>query len=295
MNKKNEDIDLIDLLFVLWNGKWIISLFAIIVSLFGGVFLLIKDNNLDKQKAIYESKIFYSVDVTTPVKIDVNFHNKDIVINNFQKLFYTESVFENWKKNNTESVIEYKDFKTTTTKNDIIVLKNDSENFITFKSDINAGFYIIIEFEKMVLLNDIFSYANHVSNVITLDHLNLSKSEKIFIEKKNLLIEESLRNYNSNNLKNLSSQNINALFGMGSYFSNSLDMIHTIDKYINNIEKGAKAIIVMNPTEPIRKNIIKSLKFSYTILLILAFLGVCLGSFFVIVFNSINNYKKNKI
>ena len=56
MNQVQDDeIDLFELFQTLWDGKWLISAFVAIAFLLGGGFLLSKD-------AVYQTKIFLSVD-----------------------------------------------------------------------------------------------------------------------------------------------------------------------------------------------------------------------------------------
>ena len=92
MKEKNEDIDLIEFILLLWNGKWIITVFTIITTLFGSIFILTQGSN-ENGKVFYESKIYYTLDVITPITIDENFQNKDLVIKDFQKLFYSKNIF----------------------------------------------------------------------------------------------------------------------------------------------------------------------------------------------------------
>ena len=156
-------------------------------------------------------------------------------------------------------------------------------------------FFINVKFEKINSINDAYNYANHVVNIITQNHLELAKDEKKFLENKNLLNEESYRKYFNNYLKNLNSEHINVLFGMGPYYAYSLDKINTIEKYINKIEKGNKAILVKYPTVPItNNNNLKSLELSYQVIGVFVLLGILLGSFFVIMRNSIINYKNSR-
>ena len=101
MNEMNQvkvdDIDLFALFRTLWDGKWLISAFVAIAMLLSS-FLLLKD-------PVYHSKVIYSVD-TIPHFYDANKASTD-----FQKKFYSVSVFNEWKQNNSNTSIVFEDFR----------------------------------------------------------------------------------------------------------------------------------------------------------------------------------------
>ena len=81
----DDEIDLFELSQTLWDGRWIISTFVAVAILFGSCWLLLKD-------ASYESKMMYAVDTLPP------FYATGKALADFQKKFYSRSVFEDWKK-----------------------------------------------------------------------------------------------------------------------------------------------------------------------------------------------------
>ena len=45
MHNKHEDIDLIDIFFIIWDGKWVILTFVSFVFLSGSAYLYFKKDN----------------------------------------------------------------------------------------------------------------------------------------------------------------------------------------------------------------------------------------------------------
>jgi LPS O-antigen subunit length determinant protein (WzzB/FepE family) len=81
----DDEIDLFELFQTLWQEKWSIITGTIISVLIAGCFLLIKTPE-------YESRLKYNVDTLPP------FYEADKALNDFKKMFYSKTVFEEWKK-----------------------------------------------------------------------------------------------------------------------------------------------------------------------------------------------------
>ena len=61
-----DEVDIYDLLKTLWQGKLIISAFILISLLFGLIFILSKN-------AVYESRLYYSIDTLPPIDQDISY------------------------------------------------------------------------------------------------------------------------------------------------------------------------------------------------------------------------------
>ena len=127
MNKiQNDEIDLIEMFQSLWHGKWIISSFVAISIVLASGFLLVKDD-------VYVSKLFYNVEKTPP------FFTYDEISNSFQNRFYSEIVFNEWKKVNSKSVLSFEDFSTTKFVNGFIISKDKSEQLALLEQEGDEG------------------------------------------------------------------------------------------------------------------------------------------------------------
>ncbi|MGB1870426.1 MAG: Wzz/FepE/Etk N-terminal domain-containing protein, partial [Candidatus Puniceispirillaceae bacterium] len=93
----DDEIDLFEFFETLWDGKWLISAFVAIAVLLGGGFLLLKG-------AVYESKLSYSVYEIPP------FYDADKASTDFQSKFYSVSIFEEWRQNNSNTSVVFEDF-----------------------------------------------------------------------------------------------------------------------------------------------------------------------------------------
>ena len=109
MNQVQDDkIDLFELFQTLWDGKWLISAFVAIAVLLGGGFLLLTD-------AVYQTKIFLSVDSSVPISkrqsILEPFQQRFYI--DFQSKVYEEKLFEDWKESNSNTSLVFEDLSMT--------------------------------------------------------------------------------------------------------------------------------------------------------------------------------------
>ena len=93
INKVQDDeIDIFELFQILWDGKWLIIAFVVIAVLLGGGFLLLKD-------AVYETKLFLSVNTSIPFEEDNKNQRKELKpYVDFQKSFTQKNSFRIGKK-----------------------------------------------------------------------------------------------------------------------------------------------------------------------------------------------------
>ncbi len=158
-NKTDEEVDLLDLIIVLWNNKWIICLFIIFSFSGGMIFTYFK---IPK----YESKIIISVETIPP-----DYKNQK-VISDFKKLFYSSNVFENWKKNNENSIINFKDFGNTKLLNGILISTKHENNLISFSSSRKSKHSITVNTNQLKIVNEFFKYCNYVNDLLKSRYFN---------------------------------------------------------------------------------------------------------------------------
>ena len=248
MNKAQDDeIDLFEFFETLWNGKWLISAFVAIALLLGSGFLLLKD-------AVYESKLIYSVDTIPP------FYKADKASTDFQNKFYSVGVFEEWKKNNSDTSLVFEDFSATEVVDGFVLSKNEDEQLATLESEKKVGSFVLVKSNQLPILDDIFEYASHINGLL--------KDEYVVRAKEELKI-------------------IDARFkDLGSADSNIVNTVLSIDRYIVTAEKGAKVLVIQRPTMPKKVSPKSSLILAMSLVL-----GGMVGVFFILVRNAIKNRK----
>lgn len=249
MNKiQDDEIDLVELFETLWDGKWLISAFVAIAVLLGGGFLLLKD-------AVYGSKVIYTVDAIPP------FYDAYKASTDFQKKFYSVSVFEEWKQNNSNTSLVFEDFSATEVVDGFILSKNEDEQLATLASKKKSGSFLFVKSNQLPILNDFFDYAIHISGLLKDEYVVRAKEELRIIEAR---------------FKDL-----------GTADSNIVNTGLSIDRYIVSAEKGASVLAIQRPTMP--KKVSPK---SPLILAMSLVLGGMLGVIFILVRNAITKRKE---
>ena len=249
MNQVQDDeIDLFELFQMLWDGKWLISAFVATAVLLGGSFLLFKD-------AVYESKMTYSVDTIPP------FYSANKASTDFRNKFYSVSVFEEWKENNSKASLEFEDFTDSEVVNGYLLAKDEKTQLAILTSEKNDDSFLIVKSNQLPLLDDFFKYINHINGQLRVEYIQRAHQELNIIETR---------------FKDFSTAN-------DSIISNIL----SIDRYIVTAQKGANVIAVQRPTIPEKVSPNSSL-----ILAISLILGGMVGVFFILVRNAITKRKE---
>ena len=249
MNQVQDDeINLFELFQTLWDGKWLISAFVAIAVLLGGAFLLSKD-------AVYESKLIYSVDTIPP------FYKENKVSTDFQKKFYSVSVFEEWKKNNGDTSLVFDDFSETEVVDGFVLSKDEGAQLATIASEKKGGSFVLVKSNQFPLLDDFFKYATHINTVLKKEYIQRAKQELNIIETR---------------FKDFSTANDSIILN-----------ILSIDRYIVSAEKGSSVFAIQRPTMP--KKVSPK---SFPILALSVVLGGMVGVFFILVRNVIAKRKE---
>jgi hypothetical protein len=247
----NDEIDLFKVLETLWSSKQFIFLFVAIAVLLGAISIFTTDG-FNK----YESKLFYSANATPP------FFLKDKALTDFQKMLYSEKLFEAWKKNNSSTSLEFKVFSETQFVDGFVLSKDKSEQMMTIESTKEGVFYIYAKSNQLTILNDIYLYSQHINELLTTEYISRTKDEFNIIETR---------------FKDFSTAN-------DAIISEILKM----DRYIVTAESGVNALTIQHPTKP---EVVKPTPLS--ILALSSILGGVLGATFILLRNAIRNRKKN--
>ena len=246
---QNDDIDLFELFKKLWDGKLIISAFVTISILLGAGYLLTKN-------AVYESKLMYNIDTIPP------FYKEEKVSSDFKKKFYSINVFEDWKKNNSNTLLVFDDFNETEVIDGIVLSKSQGKLLAILKSGKKGISYVLVKSNNLNILNDFFKYTMYIIELLKDEYVERAKDELKIIESR---------------FKDLNSAD-----------SNIVDIVLSIDRYIVSANKGANVLDVQRPTMPYKVSPKNTL-----ILSLSAVLGGMVGVLFIIVLNAIKNRKND--
>jgi len=164
----DDEIDFYVFFKMLWDSKWLISIFIATGILIGGIYILYKEE-------LYMSNISYSV-YNSP-----SFVEEEEVISKFKDYFYSRSIFNDWKKSTENVSLEFEDFSQQKIINGFAFSVDDKLSLVTIVSD-KKGYYILIRFNKLPLLYDLYRYANFVNSQLKKHYLEKAQRTKKIIE-----------------------------------------------------------------------------------------------------------------
>ncbi len=247
MNKvQDDDLDLFRVFETLRDGKNLIFIFVTLAVFIGSIYIF-------SSTPVYESKIHIGINTTS------SFYNLKTAPKDFKKKFYSESVFEAWKKDNP-TLINFKDFSKVR-EIDGYPMRN-IERLATFVRKKKGRSHISVNSLELSVLNDFYKYANHINDSMIEDYTAKAKQELKLIEKRYKKILTSNKNI--------------------------IDKVLDMDRYISDINKEGKIFEIDPPTSP------KQIKPKITRILIISLvLGLIIGSSYVLVQASYR--KRNKM
>ena len=231
----DDEIDLFELFEMVWNGRWLITLFVAIAVSIGGSFLLLKD-------ASYESKLIYSIDTLPP------FYAADKALIDFQNMFYSANLFNAWKKNNSNSTIMFEDFSMTEVVDGVVVSKNGQGQLATIVTENKGDPFISIKSNQLPILDDFFEYAQHINALLKDKYVVRATNELLIIEGR----------FND----------------ISTTEANIINLILSIDRFVVSMQSEASVLTIKNPTLPQKVSPKSSLILAFSIVLG-GMVGVC--------------------
>lgn len=246
--KYEDEIDLFELFETLLDGKWLISAVVSIAVLLGGCFILIKED-------IYESKLFYSINSMPP------YNEEDKVLADFQRKFYSSSVFKEWKQKNSNSSLLFDNLSSFEEVDGFILLKDPDKQLIKLISEKQDGSFILLRSNHLSLLDDLFKYAVHINQELTHEYIERAKEEQ-------KLIEARFKDLNKT-------------------YSNIFEISLAIDRYIDTADDNGFVFAIQRPTIPKKVSIKDSLVLAFSV-----FFGGIIGVMLTLVRDHINKRKK---
>ena len=268
----DEDIDLIELMFVLWQAKVIIIFFTLITLIISGLFFWLKDSSSIKPLSIYETKLILSFEYLPPdISHPTNpYGTEDNVYITFKNLFYSENNFDEWKNTNQQNSLLFENLLDYKLENGLMIRKEGKDFLTSFELEKQDKHYIRVISDEISKISEIYNYSNYVSK-------NLNKQYVLSLKQEYQTLISNIKEVNNSNLEKITSD----------FLYKSI----MIDRYTKSIEAGMDIIKIKYFDEI--KNINKFKKsFSYLKIIVLGFIGGLLGALLLLVQTAINNRSK---
>jgi LPS O-antigen subunit length determinant protein (WzzB/FepE family) len=246
---QDDEIDLFELFQKLWDGKLLISAFVAIAVLLGGAFLWFKD-------AVYESTLVYSIHTIPP------FYEANKASTDFQNKFYSVSVFEEWKQNNSNTSLVFEDFSETKVVDGFILSKDEDDRLATLTSEKKVGYVVLVKSNQLPILDDFFKFATHINAALKKEYIQRAEQELNIIETR---------------YKDFSNAN-------DAIISNIL----SIDRYIVSAKNGSSVLAIQRPTMPKKVSPKSSLILAMSVVL-----GGMVGVMYVLISNAVRKRKES--
>jgi len=185
----DDEIDLIELIKMLWGGKWLITGLCMIGLIIAGGFLYITE-------PVYISKINIKENLTPALDTSEKQYER------FRLLFHSEEVFQSWQETGQGTSVSFDRLSLTEEKNGFIFQKEEDDLLVAFLYNEDMSNILVRTNDREIILN-IFGYTNYVNNLLTeqyvetsqivLDQINQTPtqyeySQQIFDIKKNMIL-----------------------------------------------------------------------------------------------------------
>jgi len=192
------------------------------------------------------------------VNTNPRFSDANNVLTDFKKKFYSVSVFDEWKKNNSDSSLVYDDLSLLEVVDGFVLSKKEAE-LATLAFNNKDSYLILVKSNQLRILDDVFEYATFINGLLRYKYIALAKNELKFLQ-------AHLEDFKDSRI---------------------LQNMSTLDRYINSAEMGESVLEIMRPTMP--KKISPK---SFLTLTLSIVLGGIVGVFFILVRNAITKRKE---
>lgn len=267
MKQNSEDIDLLDLFLILWRGKWVIILFTLISVTSRWAFFMLEKSNF-REIPFYETSLLlefniFSNNENTPLLV----LDQRELIGDFQKIYYSEELFNKWKSIKDQSFINYEYLTDTILIDGIIFKKKEGEKLIKFEQN-----NIIVKYDKISVLSEIIDYTSYINEILNSEIYSNLKEQYQILDRR---VQKLYSNYPEINTYPL------------------VNKMVAIDQYIDAIDKGKKSINIEPPTKPKNLSTLNFPVLSLINVVSFAILGSILGAFFIFFRNALLRRKVN--
>lgn len=216
MSKANpqyvDEVDLFEIVRILWRGKLVIGAFSAVALLLGIAFL-------HNREVVYSSRLNYSVDAIPP------FYNSEQVISDFEERFSSKSVFDNWKMKNDAGTLTYSDFSKVSVVQGLSWAKAPSDLVVQFRQKKKQKVRsLVVKSNDLRKLDAVYRYAQYVNELMTHDFENRANLELNYIEARG---DSTAQSYGPILLAKVS-----------------------INRYFTEISDGSKSLMIAHPSFP---------------------------------------------
>ncbi len=178
-----KEIDLFELIQVLWSSKWQLLLTTLLTLLIGMSYNLLKGDT----PPVYVSDIYINADIA-PIEHPYFRHyqvnrsqvSSSEVSSSFESLFYSKTMFESWKKVAENSSISFEDFSKTTSVAGYTYSKPKSQQ-VAELVNIDGNLKVNIKSNDRKVIQNFFDYANMVNLFLTSKYLDKWQSKQVLI------------------------------------------------------------------------------------------------------------------
>ena len=239
---QTDEIDLFDVIEQLWRAKLTILLFCVVAMVVAAIYAITSEKK-------FESQVSFKIDTIPP------FYTADKTLVDFEKLFYEKAIFDNWKSNQSDALIEFDQFRAEQVVDGVKVAKTVAYRLAALSIRSSNSSVLVIKSNNLAVLNDFFEYSQHVNQLLKADYVSRARSELEIYEAR----FSDLKASNESIIRNVLS----------------------IDRYIVAAERGANVLKISRPTLPSRKSIQLPV-----ILIISIVMGIGIGVLYVLASNA---------
>ena len=140
---KTDDIDLLELIGQFWRAKITILGFVVASMFWAGLYSLVSTEK-------YESKLLFHIDAIPP------FYSSQKTLVDFEKLFYEKDIFDDWKKNQSNTSIEFDQFSAEQIVDGVKVAKTVANRLAALSNRSSNASVLVIKSNNLAVLNDFF-------------------------------------------------------------------------------------------------------------------------------------------
>tara|TARA_Y100000389_G_C17397822_1_gene483605 strand:+ start:173 stop:931 length:759 start_codon:yes stop_codon:yes gene_type:complete len=161
-SKEKDSIHIFDFFKIIYNGKGLLTAAVFIAIILGSIVVYIQPSET------YQAKLTYSQNLK-PV-----YASSNQVCQDFKNLFYSQSVFDNWKENDKKNNISFNDLWAK------IASENGKEIYVKPNTKIKfKNLELIINSGEPDFINNILSYTRYVNKRLSNQYLLRSEKEMV--------------------------------------------------------------------------------------------------------------------
>ena len=162
-DQKNDDIDILEILWLCWGSKWIIVAF-VFVGLLSGI-----ATNLNRDRAWVST-----IDLISTVRPTQPLMSKATL--DFRQKFYSRNIFESWKQQVGNTALLFSDLDPYKSIDGVVLSADTSTRLIELKISHDDNLVVVARTDNLRILDGLFDYANHVNRLLTKEYLEEAQS-----------------------------------------------------------------------------------------------------------------------